>query len=264
MNLDINSILSFYNNFDVFLVVFVRFLGFFMLVPVFGGMNIPVMTKVTISAGVALIAASSGNIIAVNYNDTMAGYIGLIATELITGLIIGFVVYFMFSVYLFVGQLVDYQLGFAMASVFDPLSSMQVPITGNLYYLFIAAMFVRLGGLDQFIQILFYSYKTIPIGTARILNGNIAGILINQMVIYIQTGVKIALPVIGTIIIVDLALGLLVKAVPQMNIFVVGMPVKVFIGLIVVYLIVPVIADSYFTVFTMAKGFVRQIIMNNS
>ena len=90
------------------------------------------------------------------------------------------------------------------------------------------------------IKSLFYSYKAIPIGSAQIfLNGKLVSVFFGLAIDFFVIGFSIALPVIAIILIIDLVLGILIKTVPQINVFVVGMPAKVFVGLMAVMLIVP-------------------------
>jgi len=255
-----STLIDFYGQIDIFLVIFVRFFAFMVVVPIFSGQNIPVMLKLMISLAVSAIVMSSGTVAAAAYGDTLIGYAILILTEFLNGFIIGFVVYFMFSVFYLIGQLVDYQLGFSMVSVFDPISQIQVPITGNLFYLTVMMFFVIGGGLNYFIKLVFDSYAIIPLGHGNFTDPNLIGYMITIMTRYFELGVIIALPVIGTIVIIDIALGLLIKAVPQMNIFVVGMPVKVFIGLIVLSFILPSLLESYRVVLESAAQYAGYVI----
>lgn len=241
-----NAILNFYSNIDLFIIIFVRFIGFFILLPVFSGQYIPLTSKLFVAMAVSILVATSGNVLVPAYSGNLFGFASLLIIEFLTGFIVGFTIYLFMSTFLFAGQLIDYQIGFSMVSVYDPVSQIQVPITGNLYYLVMTAFFIQSGSLNYFIYQMFESYKTLPVGGAFIIgNGNLMFYIIGAIIDFFEIGVKIALPIVGTILIVDVVLGILVKAVPQMNIFVVGMPLKVFIGLIIFYLTVPMFGEVY-------------------
>ena len=250
-NVSAAALIDYFGQIDIFLVIFVRFLAFMLVLPIFSGLNIPTITKIIVSLSISVLVMTSGIVTIVEYTDNIVGYFILLMTEFINGLIIGFVIYFMFTIFYFVGQIVDYKLGFSMVSVFDPVMQLQVPITGNLFYLMIMLFFIITGGLNFSIEVIFDSYKIIPIGHSNIIteSSRVLPYIIEIMMKYIELGVLIALPIIGTIIIIDIALGLLVKAVPQMNIFVVGMPVKVFVGLLVLTIILPSLYEGYWLVF---------------
>jgi flagellar biosynthetic protein FliR len=140
-----------------------------------------------------------------------------------------------------------------MANVLDPITQIQVPLAGNLLFMMMGLMLVQSGGLHSFVSALFFSYDVIPIGHAEILNnGAILNGLLTLMSNYFLIGVQISMPIVGSLMILTIALGLLVKSVPQMNIFVVGMPVKLLLGLMILYFIIPVFADVYNVIFSQA------------
>ena len=240
-------LLDLYANVDVFLVVFVRVMGFFIILPVMVGQNIPIFARIGLSLGLALLAFTSNIIVLPPYEFTLLGFGFLILQEFMIGLVIGFAVMMYFSLFHFVGQLVDFQMGFAMVSVADPLGQQQqTPITGNFYYLIISVFFVWTGALHAVIEAFFHSFGMIPMGEAHVLGNPVLAFFMFEVIVeYFVFALRIALPVIGTIIIVDIILGILVKAVPQMNVFVVGLPIKVFLGLIVIYLTLPMLQSAF-------------------
>ena len=240
------TILDLYANVDVFLIVFVRVMGFFVVLPVMSGQNLPLSARIGLSLGMAILAFTSNAIELPPYQFTLVGFGFLILQEFLIGLVIGFVVMMFFSLFHFVGQLVDFQMGFAMVQVTDPLSNQQLPITGSFYFLIVSVFFVTSGALHAVIEAFFASFTLLAIGEAHILGNAALTFFIFEIIIeYFIFGVRIALPVIGTVIIVDIILGILVKAVPQMNVFVVGLPIKVFLGLIIIFLTMPLLQAAF-------------------
>lgn len=243
-------LIRFFGEIDILLVILVRILGFVIIIPVLSTMNIPFQVKMAFAVVVANLVFISGKVTAVYYDDNLAGYIMLIVTEFLTGFAAGFVVNLIFTVFYYVGQIIDYKIGFAMVSVLDPLSQIQVPITGNLLYLFITIMLVASGGLNAFLAAFFYSFDAIPPGTASLLsNRPLTVYMVETLRDFLVIGVNIAMPVIGAILVLDVALGVMVKAVPQMNVFVVGMPIKIFVGLMVFVMMLPFLGGIYNFVF---------------
>ena len=256
-----SALIYIYEHVDLFLFVFVRIVGLFMILPIFTGQNVPAQTRIGLAAGIALITAMNGQLVPPVYSESVAGLVLLLTQEFITGFIIGFAVYLLFAIFYFVGQLVDYQIGFSMVSVYDPVSQIQAPITGNLYYLIICAFFIITGGLHRLLFEVAMSYQVVPIGGGNVMaNATLMSYLVNMMVDYLVIGVKIAMPVVGTIIVVDVALGVLVKAAPQMNVFVVGMPIKVFIGLIVLMLTIAAVPEVYAYIYDVLMTYISSII----
>jgi len=249
----VTGFLEMFATVDVFIAVFVRVLGFFLVLPVMSGQNLPLPARIGLSLGIALLAFTADIVVLPDYQFTAMGFGFLIIQEIMIGILLGFVVMLLFSMFHFVGQLVDFQIGFMIASVADPFSQQQMPITGNFYYLLISLFFVGSGALHAVIAAFFGSYTVIAMGEAVILgNASLAYFIVDIIVQYFRLGVQIAMPVIGTMMIVNIALGILVKAVPQMNVFVVGLPMKVFLGSIVIFLTLPflnnVFSDLMYTI----------------
>ncbi|HHV98990.1 MAG TPA: flagellar type III secretion system protein FliR [Clostridiaceae bacterium] len=215
--------------------------GLFIISPVFGRRNIPVYLKIGFSVIMSLILintiqddglSSIGNI------SNVYQYMLVVLKEFITGLMIGFVSYIFFSVIYLAGQLIDVQTGFAMVNVLDPASNIQMPITSNLYYIISMIVFLGIRGHHMLIKAVFDSYKFVPIGGA-VFDDKIVEDFIRIFGEILATGVKIAAPVTAAIILTDVALGILSKTIPQMNIFIVGMPLKIVMGIVIIMLSLP-------------------------
>jgi len=244
---------EFLNNADIFLLVFTRIIAFFLIFPVFSGNNINIWSKLVFASSAAFLITASGLVKNVVYINTAPDLLLLLVQEFLTGFIIGFAVYITFNLVFFTGQLIDFQIGFSMVNVFDPVTQIQVPIIGNLFFLVLTAILVQTGGLHALLSAIFFSYDILPIGKAVILNNHaLINIIMELMMNYVVIAVQAALPIIGAILIIDIAMGLLVKAVPQMNIFVVGMPIKLLAGLILLYMMAPILSYIYDTVFDLA------------
>ncbi|WP_317367332.1 flagellar biosynthetic protein FliR [uncultured Tyzzerella sp.] len=261
MNLESSQILiDIFNNTDLYMLIFVRIIGFLIFIPVIGGNNGVAMVKIGLAMAISAIIFTSGNITEFAYINSIMGYFMLILKEFFVGAIIGYIVFFVFSSVYFTGHMIDQQMGYSMASVFDPVSNTQVPITGNLYYFSLCALFILNRGHHMLINAIFYSYKSLPIGKAYILgnNGLFFGI-INIMIEFFKIGFLFALPIIGTILVMDIALGVLVRAVPKMNVFAVGMPLKVIAGLLALWVIMPVFSELYYRIYNV----ISELILNS-
>ncbi len=261
MNLDNAQILiDIFNNVDLYMLIFVRMIGFIIFMPVIGGNNGIAMVKIGLAMALSGIIFASGNVTEVVYVNSIMGYFMLILKEFFVGAIISYIVFFVFNTVYFTGHMTDQQIGYSMANIFDPMTNTQVPITGNLYYFAICALFIINRGHHMVISTIFYSYKSLPIGKAYILgnDGLIFGI-INIMVEFFKIGFLFALPIIGTILVMDITLGVLVRAVPKMNVFAVGMPLKVIAGLSALWIIIPVISEMYYTIYNL----ISELILNS-
>ena len=231
-------LVQFYSQIDVLLLIFVRVIGFFMAIPVISSQNIWGMGRIFLALCVSVALFMSGMATTVYYMDTTLGYVYLILLEFMVGVIIGYVASLIFNLIFFAGQLIDFQIGLTMVNVIDPMTQVQVPIVGNLYYFSLMAIVVVTGGLHAFFETFFYSYTIIPIGTGTVLgNELLAWRVVMLLVESTILAVRIAMPLIGTMMVVNVALGVMVKTVPQMNVFVVGLPLKLLVGLVLLWIV---------------------------
>lgn len=223
---------------DVFLLVLVRMTGLFVITPIFGRRNVPTYLKVGFAFFSAIIVLATNKFSKVSYSG-FADYALLITAEFVIGIAIGFISYMLFSAIYVAGQLIDMQIGFGMVNVLSPMHDIQVPITANFYYIVAILVFLIIKGHQMVIKALYESYRFVPIGGAvfgeRVLD-DIIGLFGNIFII----GFRIAAPVTAAILVANVALGVISKAIPQMNIFILGMPVKIILGIVVMLITIPV------------------------
>ncbi|MCL2357650.1 MAG: flagellar biosynthetic protein FliR [Defluviitaleaceae bacterium] len=247
-------LIDFFNNIDVLMLILVRVSAFLIFLPVLSGMSIPIQARL-LFAFVMSAAIYAANIVTMaTFYDSPAGFAMLILAEVVTGAMMGYILFFVFNAILFAGQFIDFSMGFAMVNVLDPIQQIQVPIMGNLLTLSAFAILVAAGGLHEFIRLFFHSYQLIPIGSAFVVgNAPLAEFMVWTLVGFSVLAIRIALPLVGTLLIIDVCLGIMVKAVPTMNVFVVGMPLKVLIGLFLMFsVMIPGLDIIYDNVFNMA------------
>lgn len=234
--MDFFSLVS--NQMGFFLLIFVRISGIFFMTPVFGSRNIPAYVK----ASLALLLAYTLYPVLFNANikipDALWLYLFAVLGELLIGLILGFVSSLVFSAIQMSGQLLDMQIGFGIVNIIDPQSGQQVPLIGNFKYILALVVFLTMNGHHVLLNALFSSFKLIPI-TGIAWNAKILDIIITLVQGTFIIALKISLPVLTALLLSDVALGILARTMPQMNIFVVGVPGKIIIGLFVLSLALP-------------------------
>jgi len=247
-------LIAFFNQTDVLLLVMVRVSAFFIFLPVLSTMTIPMQARLAAAFVITLTIFSTGMITQATYVDTTAGLVMLMIHEFMTGALMGFVLFFIFNVLLLAGHLIDFSMGFAMVNVMDPIQQIQVPVVGNIMLLSMSALLVVTGGLTQLLYVFMRSYTLVPIGTAVIIdNRELAFFIVVQFVGFVMLATTIAMPIVAAMLIINVCLGIMVKAVPQMNVFVIGMPLKVLVGLILIFIVmVPSFDFIYDRVFTNA------------
>ncbi len=224
------------NKYEIFLIVLVRVSGIFVISPFFSSQNISNTVKVGLTVFISVIMTL---MLDIELKALEISPIILVIKELITGMIIGFICYLFFSTFYTLGQIVDMSMGFGMVNVVDPQNRIQVPLMGNFYYFLALYILLGINGHHVIIRALADSYKFIPIGTFD-LSKNIAFFLIEILAKTFAIGFMLSTPIIISIFLLDLVLGILVRTIPQMNVFVVGLPLKILIGLFVIIITVPI------------------------
>jgi len=226
------------NQVGVFLLIFVRVSGIFTTAPVFGARNVPTMIKAGMSLvfAVVLLPILSQQVITVPGSFLL--YILLVIKEYLVGLIIGFAASLLFSAVQMAGHLIDTQIGYGMVNVLDPLVGQQVPLIGNFKYILALMVFLATNGHYMLISGLMSSFQIVPL-TQVAFHATLPMLLINMIINFYIIAFKISLPVVGTILMMDVGLGILARTMPQMNIFIVGMPAKIFIGLFILSISMP-------------------------
>ncbi|MBU5426546.1 flagellar type III secretion system protein FliR [Tissierella pigra] len=224
------------SKYQLFLLVMVRTSGIFIFSPFFSAQNIPNTMKVGLTFFISLLITSYLPITP-DFNNEIILFV--ILKELMIGIIIGFISYSFFSIFYIMGQIMDMKIGFGMANVIDPLNRTQVPLMGNFYYILSFLLLMRINGHHLIISALVNSYDFLPIGSFKY-TGDIVNILINSLAKSFEIGFKLSAPVVAIIFITDIVLGIISKTIPQMNVFVVGMPLKVIIGLLIIIISMPI------------------------
>ncbi len=211
------------------LLVVVRISAIIFVAPVFNNRNIPVKVKVGISVFLGLIVMNLVDYTAVSYEGVL-GYSILVVKEAITGILIGMGSGFCLYILSFSGPMGDMEIGFAMAMEMDPTTQVQTTITSTFFSTVFLLMFLASDMHYFVIDALVDSYHLIPIGEVTI-QPSLYQTFLKFMADYFVIGFRIILPVFACILIVNVVLGILAKVAPQMNMFVIGMQVKVFAGL---------------------------------
>lgn len=233
------DIISLYaNKIDIFLLILVRMTGIFVVAPVFGARNFPTYMKIGLAFASAIIVTSVINPVNLSYFDSMIAYGILVFRELVVGIIIGFVAYLIFTAIFMAGEIIDMQMGFGVVNTIDPMSNVQVPMTGNFYYIFTILIFLLADGHHVLLSALFKSYDILPIGSV-VFNNSLIDVMISLVTDMFIIGFKIAAPIVLAILVTDIGLGILTKTIPQLNVFVVGIPIKIFIGLLIITVTIP-------------------------
>lgn len=228
---------------EYFLLVFMRVATFIFVAPFFSTRGVPNTVKIGLSVFVAYIMYSFGpEHIYPEYN-TILGFCTIVLKEVSVGLLIGLAAQMCTSIVLFAGRIIDMEVGLSMANVFDPTTNEQSSITGALLQYGVMLILYTTGLHRYLLRALMETFILIPIDGIHINTDRLLTSLLTFLSDYIIIGFRICLPVFASITLMNIVLGLLAKLAPQMNMFSVGIQLKLLAGLSVIMVVVTLLPD---------------------
>lgn len=242
-------------NWEYILLLFLRVSALIFSSPIFGRRNIPNTAKVWLC--MALAYAFFGLVPQtepIAYNDDLFFLVLLCVKELLFGLALGYVLNLFFTLVFTAGHVIDMEMGFGMVNVFDVQSNLSVPVSGNLLNIVLLICVLAMNGHIYLVNILYQTIVAVPVGTATF-SAAIATTALELFVKAFLLAMYVAMPFVGSGLLSELTLGMLIKAMPQMNAFSIGMPLKVVIGFIMMIIVMPVYVNFTETIFeSMMEG----------
>lgn len=224
---------------EFFLTIVVRMSGFIFTAPFFGLRNVPLRVKVGLTMAMAVVMFSVLPYEPLEYAGVI-GFALLIVEELLCGLILGFVANICYQILAFSGQILDMEIGFSMVNEMDPVTSAQVTVSGNLYSYAVMLMLMITYMHHYLLEALIDSYSIVPIGKTA-LNPMIYSVVVKLVGEYFVLGFRIVLPVFAAMLIVNSVLAILARVAPQLSMFVIGIQLKVLVGLAVMVVMIKMI-----------------------
>ncbi|MBA2873978.1 flagellar biosynthetic protein FliR [Thermaerobacillus caldiproteolyticus] len=219
-----------FSNFPAFLLVFARVASFFATLPLFSYRTIPAAHKIGLSFFISWIMFFTIPKEQIALDET---YVLLVIKEVLVGLCIGLFAYMIVSAIQIVGGLIDFQMGFAIANVIDPQTGAQSPLMGQYFYTFALLLLLAVNGHHVLLDGVFYSYRFIPLHRWALFDqGHAIEYVIKAFSQMFVIAFQMSVPIVGCLFLVDVALGIVARTVPQLNIFVVGLPVKIVVTFI--------------------------------
>ncbi|MEC2073121.1 flagellar biosynthetic protein FliR [Alkalihalophilus marmarensis] len=229
--------IEFINLLPAFLLVFVRVLAFFSVLPIYGHRSIPTTHKIGLALMLSWIMIFTLDTPEVLIDAT---FFLLVIKEILVGLSVGLIAMILLYAVQVAGGFIDFNMGFMIANVVDPQTGAQSPLIGGYLYTFALLFLLAVNGHHLLLDGIFYSYQFVPMDQVFLPFGqeNIVHYIATTFNAMFIIAFQMAFPIVGSLFLVDVALGMVSRAVPQMNVFVVGMPLKILVGLplLIVYM----------------------------
>ncbi|NOW87830.1 flagellar biosynthetic protein FliR/FlhB [Clostridium beijerinckii] len=240
-------------------LIFLRITSYFMAVQIFFPTGTP-----QIMQGVFSLILSFGIVAGIDHSTVSAvnsSYMLLFyaISEIMSGLILGYITNLIFQVVKLAGEWMDIHAGFSMVSVLDPTTQTVSTLLGNLSYFISLAFFFIVDGHHVVINMLVESTKIIPIGKTIVYQETLMEVM-KTIFDYFTLGVKIAIPIVLIIVITDVCLGLISRTVPTIPIMILGMPIKNLLGLITYIILLPLMLKLIGTAIYNLPSIFREIV----
>lgn len=245
------------------ILVFFRVSGIFLPFPIFGTGNIPNQVKISFILLISLI------MLPVTIDgfdpdkvDTFASLAYYCTSEFVIGVSYGLISVVVINAVYVAGGIIDMVMGLSIISVISPQDEQEVPVSANILYLMAMMVFLGTDMHHVLIRAIRSTFVILPVGSGLFDFSNPA--LFNDFIVKsFSIGFQMSAPFILTILVVDIVLGLLSRAMPSMNIFVLGMPAKIFVGLLLYITLVPyyvtIIKNIFIMMFDMMHQFITRL-----
>ncbi len=243
--------------FGTFMLVMARVIGFFVQAPIWGSKHIN--DKVLVG-----LAACTSIVIFVNVPlpEELPGspiiFILLIASQLFIGMVMGYTSFLCMACAQFGGEMLDIQLGLSSAAASDPSSKGTINLIRRLQFYLAMTLYLIFDGHHVLMKAVAKSFDIIPLTGTRF-SGKLIGELIylSGQILYI--GVQIALPAMGALFMVQIALGVMARVAPQMNVFMLSFPLNILVGLTMLIATIPILARYYARLFELNNDWLIKV-----
>ncbi|MCR4923746.1 MAG: flagellar biosynthetic protein FliR [Lachnospiraceae bacterium] len=237
-----------FEDLEFFLLIFTRMSCFIVSCPYYSNRNVPRRFKAGFAIVLAYLVYGVTPYTELAYSS-IYGYAALVLQEAMCGIIIGIGANICESIVQFAGKIADMEIGLSMVQLFDPSTNEAAGFTGTLYQYGVTLIMMISGMYYYFLRAIIESYTLIPIGGVVFRSEKMTRSIVLFLSDYMSISLRICIPVIMSIMIVNVVLGILVKTAPQINMFSVGIQIKITVGLAAIFLTIgflPTVSEYIF------------------
>lgn len=244
----------------VFLLIVARVSAFFVILPLFSHRTVPATHRIAFAVILSWMMYYTMDVEPFEVNGD---YLLLIIKEVMVGLFIGLLAYIIMSAVQIAGGFIDFQMGFAIANVIDPQTGAQSPLIGQFLNTLALLLLLALNGHHLLLDGVFYSYQFIPMELAWPAFGqeNYVEFIMKTFAGIFAVAFQMSIPIVATLFLVDIALGITARTVPQLNIFVVGFPIKIGVSFLVLLVMMGVLMAVVKDMFEMMVVSMRDLMI---
>lgn len=239
-----------------FLLPLFRIAAVLMVMPIIGTQLVPQRVRLYLALAITLVLMPvlppMPHVDALSLQSIL-----LIAEQIIIGAMLGFSLQLFFHIFVFAGQLVSMQMGLGFASMMDPATGVSVPVLGQFLLMLVTLLFLAMNGHLVVFEVLAESFITLPVG--QTLEVGHYAILVGRLSWVIGAALLLVLPAISALLVINIAFGVMTRAAPQLNIFTIGFPLTLVMGLIIFWISTSDILLQYQNIATDALFMLRSL-----
>lgn len=221
---------------------FIRIGALLMSAPLFSANYISARTRLILALVITMVVAPTINQAMPSVSPMSAEGLLIIAHQILIGITMGFMLQLLFNAFIVAGQIIAMQMGLGFASMIDPANGTTVPVISQFYLIFVTLVFVSLNGHLIMIQVIAESFQTLPIGPQGLSMNSVYDVVGLAGWMY-AAGVLVALPAIGSLMMVNLSFGVMSRAAPQISPFSIGFPMTIILGFVIMFVTLPLVGE---------------------
>ena len=240
-----------------FLLPLFRIAAVLMVMPIIGTQLVPQRVRLYMSLAITVLLVpvlpDMPQVDALSLRSML-----LIAEQVLIGAMLGFSLQLFFHIFVFAGQLASMQMGLGFASMMDPATGVSVPVLGQFLLMLVSLLFLAMNGHLVVFDVLAESFVTLPVGQS--LNIDHFAIVAGRLSWVIGAALLLALPAVSALLVINIAFGVMTRAAPQLNIFTIGFPLTLVMGLIIFWISTSDILAQYYTISSDALLLLRGLV----
>lgn len=241
--MDFNALLA---DGQIFFLIFARILAMMTLMPIMSSTAFPGTARAALAFFTAFAVFPMARSLNFIIPDNGLLYAFLLIGEVLVGIILAFIIQLVFTVFQVAGQMFSVQMGFGASQVFDPLSQIQIPLLGQFLNLIAMLVFLVTGGLKKiFLTGIYQSFVAVKASDLFVQRDMLLNYFTGVLGNLFEQAIIIAIPIMGTLILLSVTMGLLAKAAPQMNLLMVGFPIQISLGFIMMIASMPFLIEKF-------------------
>ncbi|WP_405120474.1 flagellar biosynthetic protein FliR [Pseudomonas leptonychotis] len=239
-----------------FLLPLFRIAAMLMFMPIIGTQLVSARVRLYLALAICLVIMPTLPPIPVVDAINLQAFIW-IAQEILIGVMLGFVLQLFFQIFAIAGQIVAMQMGLGFASMVDPANGISVPVIGQVFMILVTLLFLAMNGHLVVFEVLTESFFTLPVGGGFLVENYWE--IANKLSWVLGAALLLVLPAVTALLVVNLAFGVMTRAAPQLNIFSIGFPLTLVLGLVIVWIGMADILAQYQVFATEALQFLREM-----